>query len=464
VNSPLNDDELERIKIEIRAEAEIARQREPLPRHDPAPRVSQPPSSTGNDGIERGRLDYAIGELTGSDYVAFVDQAFRALLKRPPDDAGLALQVNLLAGGASKAEALGNLRWSAEGKRIGVRVRGLLPRYALAKFGRAPVLGYFVQWALVFAGLPALLRHQRAADTSIAARFHASADAQRDHDRRLGELVAEHDRRSDAMREDIRRILLRLDELERRARAVELRADNVEHRSASLEHRAAASAHEAGELRHYVHTANHWVASLQNALADLENAADAQHARADELAAGIVESASDFAARRARHLQWSAVLAAHLPDSAQVLDLASGDGGWIETLRARGIDASGVEANRPLVARARQRELPVVAGDPLSILVRCADAGLDGVTLGAQLLAGNMDVTPDLLREARRALRPGGCLFLRVEPEPHRLAGADMTRNDVQHWTAVLLAAGFSTPTTSDATGGCGVLAQHAGA
>jgi predicted nucleic acid-binding Zn-ribbon protein len=261
VSSNRNDDYLERVKAEIRAEADAARTRTPLPRHE-VPAAQAHPAAR-QDGIERDRLDYTINELAGTQYSAFIDQAFRALLKRPPDEAGSAIQIRLLAAGASKAEVLGNLRWSPEGRRVGTRVRGLLPRYAQAKLARVPVLGYLVDWGLALAGLPILLRHQRAADTSVAARFdaalgaqrthadrlaaldtavselgaerdrrNADAEAQREHGRRLDELTSriaafstEHDRRSTALVENQRRVLQRLDELEHRAEVMRNRID-----------------------------------------------------------------------------------------------------------------------------------------------------------------------------------------------------------------------------------------------
>jgi hypothetical protein len=212
VSSNPQHDYLEHVKAEIRAEANRARARDRVPRAEaPLPSAQTPVQTPAfNDGIERERLDYAIGELTGAHYKAFLDLAFRALLKRPPDETGAETQVRLLAAGASKAEILGNLRWSPEGRRIGTRVHGLLPRYALAKLARVPVLGYFVDWGIALAGLPILLRHQRAADTSVAAHFTAATDAQHEHDRRLEEfriglaaLGAEHDPRSDALRDGL---------------------------------------------------------------------------------------------------------------------------------------------------------------------------------------------------------------------------------------------------------------------
>ncbi|MEP7044318.1 MAG: class I SAM-dependent methyltransferase [Dokdonella sp.] len=454
MSSNPQDDYLERVKAEIRAEADIARVRDPLPRHDPPPRAVQAQRPLFDEGIERERLDYAIAELTGAHYRAFLDQAFRALLKRPPDEAGSERQVRLLAAGASKAEVLGNLRWSPEGRRIGTRVRGLLPRYALAKVVRVPVLGYFVEWGLAFAGLPLLLRHQRAADTSSAARFSALTDAQANTQHILDELRAshaalssEHDRRSESMRADIGRMLLRLDELEVRARSLESRAD--------------ASAHETIELRHYVHAANHWITSLQRSLGDLEDVAASGRERADALAAAIDVGAEEASARSARHAGWSALLATRLRADARVLDLGSGDGTWLAALAARGIAATGVEPNAALVARAQRHGLSITLGDPLTTMLRCADGDLDGLSLTAATLARDETTIAALLAEALRVLRPGAFLLLRCEHEPYRLSLADTAVEAAQQGAALLAAAGFVSPTNLPANRAHAVLAQR---
>ena len=145
---------IERARGEIRVQAATLRER-PLLEREGSP-VAR------DERIDRARLDYRIGELTDAHHHAFVEQAFHALLKRAPTQAETDAHLALLAAGATKAEALGNLRWSPEGRAVGVRVAGLAPRYAMAKLRRVPLLGYLVDLPLNLAALPALARHQRA--------------------------------------------------------------------------------------------------------------------------------------------------------------------------------------------------------------------------------------------------------------------------------------------------------------
>lgn len=458
VSSGPNDNYLEQVKAEIRADADLARRRHPLPRRDPLPK---PQSAPTGDGIDRDRLDYAIDDLTGTHYIAFVHHAFRALLKRAPDDAGSATQVRLLAAGASKAEVLGNLRWSPEGRRVGARVRGLLPRYTLAKLARVPVLGYCVEWGIAFAGLPVLMRHQRGADTAVAARFAATAGAQRERDDHLRELrdstrqhSTQFDQRLEAIGDDIRRALQRLAGLEQRATTLEAR-------STTLEHDHGDRADEMVELRHSVHTTHHWVVSLQRSLATIEDAAQSRRARADQLAAAVNEAGAAYGTRDERHAAWASALATALPGASVVLDLGSGDGAWLNALSALGVAVHGVETNAVWVARAQARGLQIALADPEDALARCPDASLGGLIVATAALGASDVAIAALLTHAQRALLPGGCLLLRLESDATRLMPVSAAWLDPVHWAAILRAAGFAHVAELACAGATALLARR---
>ena len=237
--SDANDSYLAGVKAEIRADADAARLRAPLPRKEaPPPRRAEMMSHDGS--IDRARLDYSIAELTGADYTAFVDDAFRALLKRPPDEPGLDAQIRLIAAGAPKAEVLGNLRYSPEGRAIGTRVHGLLPRYVLAKLTRVPVVGFGVSWLIAFAGLPLMLRHQRAADTRNAAQF---LDAQA-HAGRIADEVRGTNARLDGIRSELGDASARLAQLTARSMSASA--------ARSARQREREPAQRRAVLRHYV--------------------------------------------------------------------------------------------------------------------------------------------------------------------------------------------------------------------
>jgi SAM-dependent methyltransferase len=431
-----HDDQLERIKAEIRAEADAARVRLPLPRHDPP----APPPSVDTGGIERARLDYSIGELTGPDYQAFVELAFRSLLKRDPDDAGSEAQIRLLAAGRPKAEILGNLRWSAEGRRVGTRVRGLRLRYLLAKASRVPLAGYLLDWALALAGLPFLLRHMRGAETVTAARFRAIDTVERE---RIDAVRAEMVARTDELRGDLHALRARMDGAEQRLATLDARADRLEQRAD-----AAADAQDVAALRHHVHSINHWLVSLQQALDTVEQAAGTEREEADAFAALCAGETAARDGREARDTRRANALAARLRPEAAVFDLGSGDGSGLLALRSHGLRAHGVEGNRVLAERARARGADVAAGEPMEALARVTDGDLDALGLAAAAFAPAQ--VPALLAHARRVLKPGGCLLVRLEREPWRLRGDDAMADAPAAWNAWLRAAGFDVADDAD--------------
>ncbi|MEO7431639.1 MAG: methionine biosynthesis protein MetW [Dokdonella sp.] len=477
MNASEQDDYLERIKDEIRAEADVARHRDPLPRADPPARsIPEAKSASAGVPIERERLDYALSDLTGIHYIAFVDNAFRALLKREPDEGGSHAQIRLLASGASKAEILGNLRWSREGKHVGARVHGLLPRYAIAKLARVPVLGYLVEWAIAFAGLAVMLRHQRAADTSTAAGFHAARDTQARAESELrglhsalgsehaalvaghAGLVAQHADslvRQQALNDAHDR---RTEQLTIDLRVAREQADVMRDHTHALDQRLHASSDELVQLRHLVHTVNHWLVSLQRSLDDLESAEAASSERTDALAALVDEGPDAAAARNERYRNWSSALMQRLPAESSVLDLASGDGLWLDLLMSHGLDASGIEANVALVERTRAGGAAISVGDAMTALARCNDASLDGITLGRAALPDDRSGIDRLTREIGRVLKPGGLLLARIESEPFRIEPQGASIMDARRWSAVFAAAGFAPAQVLPADGGIAVL------
>ncbi|WP_020221539.1 class I SAM-dependent methyltransferase, partial [Halarchaeum acidiphilum] len=95
-------------------------------------------------------------------------------------------------------------------------------------------------------------------------------------------------------------------------------------------------------------------------------------------------------------------------DVESVLDLAGGTGRTADALRERSdanpdLDVTVLDAARGMLREARAKDLPVVRGDATRLPV--ADASVDAVVATDAL--HHLDA-PAAIREATRALRPGG--------------------------------------------------------
>ncbi|HVG33006.1 MAG TPA: methyltransferase domain-containing protein [Pyrinomonadaceae bacterium] len=105
---------------------------------------------------------YHVNDLLKFHDREFVRNAYRAILKREPDDAGYAEYVeNLRSGRFNKIDILASLRFSPEGRGKAVELEGLTFPAFVRRLYRVPVVGYLIEWTISILRVPMLLRSQR---------------------------------------------------------------------------------------------------------------------------------------------------------------------------------------------------------------------------------------------------------------------------------------------------------------
>jgi len=115
------------------------------------------------------KREYALPELLSFSDRDFIENAYRALLRRGPDETGVVHFLERLRDGRlSKVEVLAALRWSPEGEKAGVHVDGLLAPFLLQKWRRKPVVGAVLGWLQSLARLSRLSDRQSVLDAAQA--------------------------------------------------------------------------------------------------------------------------------------------------------------------------------------------------------------------------------------------------------------------------------------------------------
>lgn len=367
--------------------------------------------------LERSEDDhYHVNDFLKFHDHLFVWNAYRALLKREPDEPGLReFLTKLRSGRYSKIDILWMLASSPEGRRSGVRVDGLKRPALFRKLYRVPVVGYFIELAASLSRLPAMVRGQR--------QFEGHTSAQQDV------LAVQINQLSHTGFQVADTFARELEQIHEEQRAfTELQSNQA--LSLFQDQREFAE-----QLRRLRNDVNARLAQIEKRVASLRprSGETADDAQTDELFAAF---ADEF---RGQPAEVKEALRAYLPFlksagiNQDVLDLGCGRGEWLELLREQGIRARGVDTNRVLIERAHAAGLEVILQDALSHLRGVPDQSLSAVT-GFQFIEHiSFAILLQTLSEILRVLKPGGLVIFETPNPKNLVVGACNFYSDPTH-------------------------------
>lgn len=387
---------------------------------------------------------YSLDELLQFADEEFVATAYRVLLRRPPDSAGMAHYLEALRNGhLSKVEILGAIRFSEEGRKTDVHVDGLLIPYKLHELRRIPILGRLLAFSLALKNLPRLSRYLQTMESS-------SARATQDMGRLINRIDEAVERRLEVVDEEmsgratlasVRFLESRVEQLESRmeqmlsaqalkdkevadirefARSIEQRLVMLDEHEASLREAVVATRRGVLDLQRKamanVQASSVKAESVGGGSANAESIFDAEYASFEKAFRG---SREDIKERAAEYLSTFAEAAIE-PGNGRILDLGCGRGEWLELLSEKGFTATGVDMNTSMLDECRELGLDVVEGDAVAYLASLEDASVSAITSMHLVEHLPHDVMIRLIDEAHRVLKPGGILVLET-PNPENI-------------------------------------------
>src|SRR5437899_3576216 len=105
---------------------------------------------------------YHVDDLLKYHDRAFIQNAYRAILKRGPDATGFSDFIDALRSGRmNKIDVLARLRYSTEGRGKSVTIDGLFVPASVRLLYHVPLIGYLLNMVVAMARLPNSLRHEQ---------------------------------------------------------------------------------------------------------------------------------------------------------------------------------------------------------------------------------------------------------------------------------------------------------------
>lgn len=353
---------------------------------------------------------YQLEELLQYHDHHFIWNAYRALLKREPDQEGYrSYLARLRSGERNKIDILASLNSSPEGRRANVQVDGLQIRAGLRRLYFLPVIGYLAELVVSVVRLPKLLRYQRQMENHLIAQQETLA-----HDVGL--------RLTDYQSNNLEKLRQVADSFAGSLMNAKVELRKQQQEVAQLQQQ---------QLSTVVRQQQRTIAD--NRIVAPNGRKQGSDQRWHEFYADFADHfRSDSETVKSELRPYLAILKESEITSG-ILDVGCGRGEWLELLEDAGLDATGIESNSVLAAAVRNKHLKVIEADALEYLRGIAHESVNAVTAFHLVEHLEFSQLVELLDETRRILRPGGLLILETPNPKNLVVGACNFYSDPSH-------------------------------
>jgi SAM-dependent methyltransferase len=469
--------DVQRLMHEIRA-----RVASPQPSADENP---QPPAPANGNLIDGNH--YHVNDLLRFHGEDFVRNAYRALLCREPDEAGMVHHLEGLSSGRfNKLDVLASLHSSAEGRNSHVQLDGLSLPITVRRLGRLPVVGYIIRLMVGVARLPRLVQHQNQFEFYTWSQQKRISDGQEQHHQELNDalqqisaqileimqrgteqqqaneialrqyqgLLTTHHQFKDAIEVRLAETRKHIDESTRKL------SEEISSQSQQLLDRLQlSSTQQQVENQQFNRQLEEQIQPLlmRQRKADAELLMQERRltvlleqvrrnvAMVPELAAGEEDHLLDplyasfedeFRGPRdevRRRLQVYIPFLKEARITSGVLDVGCGRGEWLDLLNSEGIEAQGVDRNRVFIEDCRNNGLNVVEQDALLYLRSLPDESLNAVTTFHLVEHLPFEMLIKFVDEIVRTLKLQGMLIVETPNPENFMVGSCNFYTDPTH-------------------------------
>ena len=358
---------------------------------------------------------YRINELVQYHDHEFIWNAYRAILKREPDEEGYQGYLGLLRSGRrNKIDILASLRFSPEGRRASVEVEGLKARAWFRRLYLLPVVGYVAELTVSIVRLPALMRSQRQLENHFSAQQEVIVHYVNERFGEINERFGEQSEDQRNYRNNANLVTVRFAEGLANLKKQQADFAGVQHQQV-----AALFRNQQRTLAKQRFTTNGQPSIPEKAWDELYASFETQFRGDPE----ILKS----------DLRPYLSILKEAEVTADVLDLGCGRGEWLDLLKENGLKGVGVEANSVLAAEVRSKQLDVVETDAIQYMRGLKNESLEAVTAFHLIEHLELAQLLQLLEEIKRTLKQGGLLILETPNPKNLVVGACNFYSDPTH-------------------------------
>lgn len=344
----------------------------------------------------------------------FVINAYHGILRRRSDSEGSQYFLeNLRVGKMTKAEILGRLRYSPEGRSRKVKIRGLFWNFVIQSSFNIPVLGYPSRLIFGIGNLPLIIRNIQTLERNTVTQIQQ----QKNHLTTVFiQLGLELERKAD--RQELEGIYNQIQEILRQIRDHKLNILDQQRRLMLLLEEA---------RKRFPDPIS--TDQLKVMLTEKDHILDAMYASFEEKFRG---TRKDIQQKLKIYLPYIRNVGAGTAESP-ILDLGCGRGEWLELLRDESLMAKGIDINRVFLEVCRDSDLDIAEQDAVTYL-QSLRANSVGVITAFHLIEHlPTNTLIELLDESLRVLRPGGLVIFETPNPKNVLVGSCYFYMDPTH-------------------------------
>ncbi|SDT84675.1 methyltransferase domain-containing protein [Desulfobacula phenolica] len=434
----INNPEINIDEIKVRIEEELQQHKTVHPLLKGTDFKSVPRDSRDVESVPRDvSKDYFL-QFHGQE---FINRVYASILHREPDPQGGKIYLDKLQSGElTKVDIIGRLRYSREGRRKKVLVKGLLLPFLLRIFFKIPLLGWGLRFVTCLLNLPAVLKNIRKLESASIEQTFLMEEKMEKTLRQLKDEIENLKKdiiRAGAVRDtritEISREQARFGEealmigkadkndflkLPKQIKDQKITLLDMQRRILLLLEEARKRLPEPISNE-----------ALTNMVKEEDHIMDAMYLSFEDRFRG---EEADIKERVSVYLPY-VQKACEKTNNGLVLDVGCGRGEWLKVLKENKITATGLDLNRLMVGKCREAGLDVVESEVLAYLRDQKSTTLSVVT-GFHIVEHLPFKTMiALFDESLRVLKPGGMVVFETPNPENLMVGACDFYTDPSH-------------------------------